>query len=114
VVESPFSQAEKGHSLKIGLNVEKTMKKNTKFMLQGAMAALIGLGTLAAATTGASARVVCNRDGDCWHTHDRYAYPAGFGITVHNDNWRWRHHDHYRWHEHNGRGYWRNGAWITF
>jgi hypothetical protein len=94
--------------------VEKTMKKNTKFMLQGAMAALIGLGTLAAATTGASARVVCNRDGDCWHTHDRYAYPAGFGITVHNDNWRWRHHDHYRWHEHNGRGYWRNGAWITF
>jgi hypothetical protein len=114
VVESPFSQAERGISLKIGLNVEKTMKKNTKFMLQGAMAALIGLGTLAAATTGASARVVCNRDGDCWHTHDRYAYPAGFGITVHNDNWRWRHHDHYRWHEHNGRGYWRNGAWITF
>ena len=90
------------------------MKKSTKSMMQGAMAALIGLGTLAAATTGASARVVCNRDGDCWHTHDRYDYPAGFGITVHNDNWRWRHHDHYRWHEHEGRGYWRNGVWITF
>jgi hypothetical protein len=94
--------------------VEKAMKKSTKLMFQGALAALIGAGVLAATATNASAYVVCNRAGDCWHTHDRYAYPAGFGINIHDDKWRWRHHDRYRWHEHDGRGYWRNGVWVTF
>jgi len=77
-------------------------------------ALLIGAGALAISASSASAYVVCNRSGDCWHTHNRYAYPSGFGIVVHGDDWHWRHHDHYRWHEHHGRGYWRNGVWITF
>jgi hypothetical protein len=90
------------------------MKTINKLLTQGALAALIGAGALAAATTGASAYVVCNAEGDCWHTHDRYAYPAGFSVVVHPDRWRWHHHDHYRWHEHDGRGYWHNGVWISF
>ena len=66
--------------------------------------------------TSASASVVCNSDGDCWHTSHHYRYHPEFGITVHSDDWRWRDEDHdrYRWHEHRGRGYWRNGVWITF
>jgi hypothetical protein len=49
--------------------------------------------------TSASAEVVCNREGDCWH-----------------DDWRWEEHERerYRWREHEGegRGYWRDGRWI--
>ncbi|HSM94657.1 MAG TPA: hypothetical protein VLT91_01345 [Rhizomicrobium sp.] len=78
-------------------------------------AALVGAGALAISATTASAYVVCNDRGDCWHTHERYSYPTGFGIVIHDDNWRWRHHHHhYRWREHDGRGYWRNGIWVTF
>jgi hypothetical protein len=88
-----------------------------KLLLQGAFAALIGVGGLAATATSASAYVVCNRGGDCWHTTERYRYRPHFGITIHNDNWRWRERhgrSHYRWREHEGRGYWRNGLWVTF
>jgi len=85
-----------------------------KLMTQAAIAALIGAGAMVAATSSADARVVCNRWGDCWHVRDNYAYPGGFGIVVHPDNWRWGHRDHYRWREHEGRGYWRNGVWVTF
>jgi len=84
-----------------------------KLLLQGAFAALIGAGGLAATATSASAYVACNRAGDCWHTTERYSYRPTFGITIHDDNWKWRGH-HNRWREHDGRGYWRNGLWVTF
>jgi len=77
-------------------------------------AALLGAAGLAVTATSASAYIVCNNRGDCWHVRDRYTYPAGFGIVVHDDNWRWHHRHHYRWREHEGRGYWRNGIWVTF
>ena len=79
-----------------------------------AAAALLGATTLIVSASSASAYVVCNRWGECWHVHNRYNYNPGFGIVVHDDNWRWRNGDRYRWHEHTGRGYWRNGVWITF
>lgn len=72
----------------------------------------VGVGALAITAGQASAYVACNRAGDCWHTNDR-DFQHGWGITVHPDNWHWRGH-HYRWREHEGRGYWRNGVWITF
>jgi hypothetical protein len=78
------------------------------------------LGTIAAAAAviglaaPASADVACNRHGDCWHTSDHYNYHRSWGIRVHDDGWKWRGRDHYRWREHEGRGYWRNGAWVTF
>ncbi len=81
-------------------------------LLLGAIAGAAGL----VATAGtASAYVACNRDGDCWHVRDRYEYKPTFGVTVHDDNWRWREHERYRWREHAGRGYWgKGGVWITF
>lgn len=89
-----------------------------KKLMQGAVTAILAAGALALATSAASAEIVCNADNpsDCWHTHEHYDYQPSFGLTVHPDNWRWqdRDRDHYRWHEHEGRGYWRNGVWLTF
>jgi hypothetical protein len=85
-----------------------------KMALKLAAAAAMGAGLLAASTSAASANVVCNRDGDCWHVHERYDYRPEFGLVVHNDDWRWRHHGRYHWREHDGRGYWRSGVWVTF
>jgi hypothetical protein len=78
------------------------------------LGAIVGAGALVTMTGSASAYVACNRYGDCWHTTSRYDYRPAFGITVHDDGWRWGHRDHYRWREHAGRGYWRSGVWVTF
>ena len=86
------------------------MKTITKL----ASAALLGVAAAAIAATSASAWIACNREGECWHVKDRYAYRADYGIVIHRDNWRWREHEHYVWHEHEGRGYWHNGIWISF
>jgi hypothetical protein len=69
---------------------------------------------LALTATGASAAIVCNEEGDCWHVRDRYEYRPEWGLTVHPDHWRWEEHEarRYRWREHEGRGYWRGGRWI--
>jgi hypothetical protein len=39
-------------------------------VLPVATVALLGFSSLSA-----SARVVCNADGDCWHIHEDYTYP---------------------------------------
>ena len=76
--------------------------------------ALAGAAALAATAAPASAYVACNRFGDCWHVRDRYDYRPAFGITIHDDRWRWHGH-RYHWREHDGRGYWnRSGVWVTF
>ena len=77
-------------------------------------AALLGAATIALTATSASAYIACNREGECWHVANQYAYHPEFGIVVHPDGWRWRRHDHFVWHEHEGRGYWHNGIWLTF
>jgi hypothetical protein len=78
--------------------------------------AMLAAGTAIAAltATAASAEIVCNNEGQCWHVHRHYNYDPGFGIVVHPDGWAWGANDHYVWKEHRGRGYWRNGVWITF
>ena len=85
------------------------MKSIVKF---GAAAAF-AMAPLGAAST-ASAAVVCNANGACWHVKRAYSYPPTAGIVVHPNGWRWGVRDHYRWREHVGRGYWRNGVWVTF
>jgi hypothetical protein len=90
---------------------EPTMKK---LFLKSAMAAILGAAALGATASTASAEIVCNGAGDCWHVRDHYTYEPSFGVTVHPDNWKWTDRDHYRWREHEGRGYWRNGLWVTF
>ena len=83
-----------------------------KLLPKIAVGALMGAATLA--TTAASAEIVCNADGDCWHVHRHYVYQPDWNITVHPDDWTWPPDAHYRWHEHHGRGYWRGGVWIRF
>jgi hypothetical protein len=80
-----------------------------------ALGAIAGTAAMFALAAPASAYVACNGRGDCWHVSERYNYHPGWGVRIHDDNWRWRARDHYRWREHAGRGYWgRNGVWITF
>ena len=72
--------------------------------------------TVALSAAPASAAVVCNREGECWHTDARYHYNPSYGVTVHPDHWyfhqRWD-DDHHKWREyHEGRGYYRGGVWI--
>jgi hypothetical protein len=85
-----------------------------KLLLQAGAAAILAAGALAVTTTAASAEIVCNNEGDCWHTQEHYDYQPTFGLAVHPNDWRWGDRDHYRWREHEGRGYWRNGIWLTF
>lgn len=78
--------------------------------------ALFGLAAAALMAPAASAAIVCNADGDCWHVHKHYEYKPEFGVTVYPDTWKWGddEHDRYRWREHTGRGYWRSGVWVEF
>jgi hypothetical protein len=81
---------------------------------QIALAAMLGAGALTLASTSASARIVCNEDGDCWHVTPTYQYQPDYRLSVHPDDWRWKNSEKYRWREHEGRGYWRGGVWIGF
>ena len=78
-----------------------------------AAAAALSVVTLA---TSASAAIVCNREGECWHVKNRYAYDAGWGLVVHPNNWRWGPREKFVWREpvREERGYWRGGVWIKF
>jgi len=85
------------------------MKRMTAALFAGTCVLAIG-------ASAASAAIVCNREGDCWHAKQRYSYRPEFGLTVHPDRWKWaeREHDKFRWREHEGRGYWRDGVWKEF
>jgi len=85
-----------------------------KYRIVLAASAIAALG---AATTGASAYVVCNREGDCWHTEARVRVP-GVTFESHPDDWyfhrHWEGDREHHWREyHEGRGYWRGGVWVT-
>jgi hypothetical protein len=74
------------------------------------------LGALLMATA-ANAAVVCNDAGDCWRVKEKHQYPAGVNIHIYGDDWKWDDADaaNYRWRDaREGRGYWRDGVWITF
>ena len=80
--------------------------------LGAAAASALALG----AAIPAQAYISCNSDGDCWHTDVRVHAP-GVRFEYHPDDWYFhRHWDREREHwrdYHEGRGYWRNGVWIT-
>lgn len=85
-----------------------------KNIMKAAAAVILGGATLATGMGSASAAVVCNGEGECWHVRHPYRYHPDYGVVVHPDSWRWRHSEHYVWREHPGRGYWHNGVWVTF
>jgi hypothetical protein len=78
-----------------------------------AFTAFVGVSALAM-TTSASARIVCNEDGDCWHTQTERVYPPGLGLTIHDNDWKWREGERHSWREHEGKGYWKGGTWKEF
>ena len=81
-----------------------------------ASAAIELVGIVALTATGASAAIVCNDEGDCWHAKKDYDYRPEHHVHVYPDDWKWADadHDKYRWREHDGPGYWRGGVWIGF
>ena len=83
-----------------------------------ATASIFGAAIAVFTSGAASAYVVCNHEGDCWHSDQRYRY-HDVRVDVHPDNWYfhrdWDHDRDYHWRgHHDGRGYWRNGVWIQF
>jgi hypothetical protein len=80
-----------------------------------ALGAAVIAGSLVASVTCANAYVVCNQAGVCWHAHDRYDYPAGAGVVIHDDGWVFDRPGFYHWgKDHNGRGYWDHSHWRRF
>lgn len=73
---------------------------------------VVAASALALSAASASAAIVCNDEGDCWHVKKHVEYKPEFRLHVHPDNWKWGDHDHYKWREHEGRGYWRSGVWV--
>ena len=79
------------------------------------VSAIIGVVGSLALTTGASAAVVCNDEGDCWRVKERHTYPQGLNVQIYEDDWKWPEGKKYRWRDPGpGRGYWRGGVWIGF
>ena len=79
--------------------------------------ALIGsAGFLACSTIVSHAAVVCNEEGDCWRTTQRYEYRPEHRVTIHDDVWKLE--KQYRLREdreeHKKRGYYKSGVWIEF
>ena len=86
------------------------------------LGAAVATAALAATAGSASAYIVCNTEGDCWHSETRYTRP-GITFQYYPDDWyfhrRWTgdRSDRYRyrpWRDDVARGYWRNGVWVTF
>jgi hypothetical protein len=80
-----------------------------------ALATVIGIGALAAAGA-ASARIVCNAEGDCWHVDNRVTYPHVV-LRSHPDDWYFHQHwdsdrEHHWRDYHEGRGYYEHGVWV--
>jgi hypothetical protein len=74
--------------------------------------------SLVVMATSASAEVVCNREGDCWHVREHAWIRPEHGLTIYPHDWKWEEHERerYRWREHEGegRGYWHEGRWIEY
>ena len=75
---------------------------------------LLSASALTMVATNASARIVCNEDGDCWHAKTDYEYQPAFGLSVHPNDWKWKEGEKHAWREHEGKGYWHGGSWKEF
>jgi hypothetical protein len=73
----------------------------------------IGAGLLALSTISASAAIACSGN-VCWHTTERYSYPAESRVIIHDDDWRWGPSEKFTFREHPGRGYWREDRWVEW
>jgi len=63
------------------------------------VSATLGADMLAFSSLSASAAIVCTGN-VCWHAHERYEYPPGAHVTIHEDNWRWGPDERFAFREH--------------
>jgi hypothetical protein len=82
-----------------------------------AIAALMSMGVLVATAAPAAARVICNAEGDCWHTDAPPPVVPGIRFNIHPDDWYFHQHwdgdrDHHYRDYHDGRGYYKGGVWV--
>ncbi len=89
-----------------------------KLLSAVAATAVLSVGALAVTAGTASAYVVCNGSGDCWHTDQRTRYAPDVKAEYHPDNWYfhrdWSHDNDHHWREqHEGHGFYRGGVWVT-
>ena len=83
-----------------------------------AIVALMATGALVTTASPATARIVCNAEGDCWHTDVAPPRVPGVSFSLHPDDWYFHQHwdtdkDHHYRDYHAGRGYYKGGVWIT-
>jgi hypothetical protein len=81
------------------------------FLGKGLLGVAAGAGLLALSNVGASAAIACTGN-VCWHSHERYDYPSGARVVIHEDNWRPGPRITFR--EHEGRGYWHGDRWTEW
>jgi hypothetical protein len=83
-------------------------------MKRTVVALLSAAGASALMTTDVSAAVVCNDEGDCWKTKEKYTYPPKARVHIYDDDYVLD-TKKYKWREARpGRGYWSGGVWIDF
>ena len=73
----------------------------------------LGASALAITAVSASAGIACVGP-VCWHTTERYEYPADSRVVVHEDSWKPAADAKITWREHTGRGYWRDDKWVEW
>jgi hypothetical protein len=52
------------------------------------LAVALGLTAFTFSVSTASAAIVCNDDGDCWHVKNKYTYPPSVQLHVYGDEGR--------------------------
>ena len=69
------------------------------FLGKAIISAVLVVGTLAVSAMSASADIICNNEGVCWHTHNPYDYPPEAHVTMHDNSWHWGPNEHYTFRE---------------
>ena len=69
-------------------------------------------GAVALMTTGVSAAVVCNDEGDCWKVNEKYDYPPKAKVHVYSDDYVVDTKKYKMREARPGRGYWSGGIWV--
>jgi hypothetical protein len=83
------------------------MKRTTVAMLAAA-------GIVALISTGASAAVVCNDEGDCWKVKEKHTYPPEARVQIYEDDYVIDTKKYKLREARPGPGYWRGGVWVGF
>jgi hypothetical protein len=71
-------------------------------------------GAVALMTSGVSAAIICNDEGDCWQATERLTYPPEARVQIYEDDYVIDKKKYKMREARPGRGYWRGGVWVGF